>query len=120
MNKDIVKAFLLVNECRDDPLPGWRYKLHAEVTKICPELRLSVQNVADRRNLIYRKGYLQKSEIYLIRREVGNTIYNAEIAMAEEQENQDNVVHVDENIAEKKYLENYEKYKDTDPLAYPG
>ena len=68
---DVMRAFFTVNENRTDPLPGWRTRLHAEFMRRHPELNLTEQNVADRKHVIVRKGYLSLEEIDQIRRENG-------------------------------------------------
>ncbi|XP_030765049.1 uncharacterized protein LOC115889243 [Sitophilus oryzae] len=78
MNCNVVKAFLFVNECRDDPLPGWRQKLHMEFKQRHSELELTEQNLADRLRLIYRKQMVALAEIDEIRRSVGREIHNSE------------------------------------------
>ncbi|CAH1109336.1 unnamed protein product [Psylliodes chrysocephalus] len=79
MNQEIVKTFLLINDCRDDPLPGWRQKLHREFTKLYPNLELSEQNAADRLRAIYSRKLLSVLDIDELRREAGNQIYNQQI-----------------------------------------
>lgn len=74
MNCLVIKMFLQINECRDDPLPGWRQKLHTEMNKTFPHLKLTQQNVSDRLRAIYSKKLLAQQEIDQIRREVGHIL----------------------------------------------
>lgn len=70
MNIDVVRCFFIVNQCQEDPLPGWRARLFEEFRKLYLNLEhLSEQNVADRKNVIFRKRYLSDVEISQIRKE---------------------------------------------------
>lgn len=126
MNMSVIRCYLLINDCRDDPMPGWRIKLHKEFSKIHPELNLSEQNLADRKNLIYRKQYLSQAEIDNIRREVGNILYhqnevnemNRDIELNEEIEEEKPQDLSDEYVH--KLRAAYELFVETNPMDRPN
>lgn len=73
MNINVLRTYLLLNECGDDPLPGWQ-KLHNEFTRRYPNVNLTEQNLVDRKNIIVKNKYLSRIEIDLLRREIGNEL----------------------------------------------
>ncbi|XP_030765492.1 uncharacterized protein LOC115889579 [Sitophilus oryzae] len=139
MNCNVVKAFLFVNECRDDPLPGWRQKLHMEFKQRHSELELTEQNLADRLRLIYRKQMVALAEIDEIRRSVGREIHNSEegessvmLAVHESDTPHETCqtndtphescqTEAEENRAAAacKLKDNYQLFEDTNPLCRP-
>lgn len=50
--------------------------MHTEFSRLHPELNLTGQNLADRKNVILKKGYLPSNKLAEIRREVGNMFTN--------------------------------------------
>ncbi|CAH1113550.1 unnamed protein product [Psylliodes chrysocephalus] len=119
MNQEIVKTFLLINDCRDDPLPGWRQKLHKEINKLYPNLELSEQNTADRLRAIYSRKLLSVLDIDKLRREAGNQIYNQQIKESVQTNMQEELPETEhqEQIHKinQKFEENFELFENTNP-----
>lgn len=63
MNIKVIKTFYRVNNCQDNPLPGYRQRFYREFSQAHPELNITEQNLVDRRSVIIRKGYLTQTEI---------------------------------------------------------
>ncbi len=62
MNIDIMRTFYFVNQCQDEPLPGYRHLFHAEYSRKHPEY-MNEQNVIDRWKAIIKHGYLTEIQI---------------------------------------------------------
>lgn len=121
LNAEVIRSFYYVNDCRDDPLGGWRHQLHNEFCKRHPELNLTEQNIVDRKNVIIRKGYLTPAEIANIRREVGSTL--SEVQLNIEIENNastdTNITTADANETETSFISNLRLYENMNPLTRP-
>ncbi|KAJ8943194.1 hypothetical protein NQ318_000675 [Aromia moschata] len=78
MNIEVMRTFYIINQCRDEPLPGWRHSLHAEFLRRNPTFNISEQNIVDRKNVIVRKRYLTDLQLQEVKREVGQILYQQE------------------------------------------
>lgn len=86
MNVSLLKCYLRTNECRDDPLPGWRHKLHDDFHKKYPNLKTTEQNLCDRIRLFYRGKNFSQEEIDETRREVARELHNLDNGIQQTQE----------------------------------
>lgn len=136
MNIDVIQTYLRVNDCRDDPLPGWRQKLFTEFARTHPELNITEQNLADRKNVIIKKNYLTQLEIDTLRREAGAEIHNEEVRQQVEEDmpkgkqadnnapdrNDSHVEDSREVVGEgprQKLHDNFLLFRDSNPLTRP-
>lgn len=123
MNELVVKTFLLINGCKDDPLPGWRYKLYQQFQKDHPNLDLTEQNLADRLRFIYARKALTITEINRLRRQVANLSGNSEsqeVQVDLESSVDVNEVAEEESTAEQQFLANYTLFENSDLKSRPG
>lgn len=132
MNLNVIRTYLLVNECRDDPLPGWRQKLHSEFLKRYPDINVTEQNLVDRKRTIIRNNYLTQTDIDQLRRDVGNEL-NLMNEVAEYQNldvtetdttrqslpSQNNPTDEEEEVTQK-LLSNFELFRGSDPSNRPS
>ena len=63
--------YYYINQCEDNPQPGWRHAFHAEYTKKHPELHLTEQNFVYRKT--DRSVDFNRRDIVLISRDRQNT-----------------------------------------------
>ncbi|CAH1103051.1 unnamed protein product [Psylliodes chrysocephalus] len=139
LNIDVMRAYYYVNQCDDNPLSGWRHSLHCEFTRRHPELQLTEQNIADRKNFIIRKGFLTHTELACIRREVGNLINQEQVVQNDLEQRPEHLAQQEELITPQEDLINRRRrhsvtqqrmaekfysllshYQDTDPLIRPA
>ena len=134
MNENVIKTYYHSNQCRDDPLPGWRTKFYLEFSNRYPHLQITEQNLIDRRNAIIKKKYLTEAEIEVLRREVGKIMHNEGVQTeltAERKESESPILKVNQtkptqepvfeakDNAEEILLLNYCFFEHSDPLKRP-
>ncbi|XP_030758944.1 uncharacterized protein LOC115884488 [Sitophilus oryzae] len=121
LNIDIMRSFYYVNQCQDQPLPGWRSSLHADFTRRHPDLQVSEQNVVDRKRVILKQEYGDNERNIFHRDEgipeeqVDRTQQEAENQVPQDNENE---------VAKEKLAETFESllamYINTCPLERPA
>lgn len=94
MNLDIARAYYRATKCSEDKPPGYRQLLFAEFTRMRPDLGLTEQNVADRWNVIKKKGYLTNVEMQNICRQVGFELQQAALSADDTAQSQNNIPNI--------------------------
>ncbi|KAJ8940402.1 hypothetical protein NQ318_009331 [Aromia moschata] len=58
MNIEVVRMFHIIDQCKDEPLPGWRHLLYVEFFRRNPTFNISEQNIVDRKNALLERPTL--------------------------------------------------------------
>ena len=85
-NMEIVRLYYKVNNCQDLEGPAYRQKLFEAYTQLHPEHTFTIQNIVDRRRVIFKKNYVSVAERDEIKRTVGNELMFQNTFQTEEPE----------------------------------